>query len=72
LEDVQQLRPQDAYHDPQDRHPSRWQSQPTPRIDHLPNQSAPFRCTLARRWGITDCQQVCWLIAGFTADTSDG
>jgi hypothetical protein len=48
------------------------QAQPTPRTDHLPDQSAPFRRASARCWGAADCLRVRRLIAGFGADTSDG
>ncbi len=72
LGDVRQLRPRDAHHDPQDRHPACWQAQPTPRTDHLPDQSAPFRRAPARRWGAADCLRVRRPIAGFAADSSDG
>jgi hypothetical protein len=50
---------------------SRWQAQPTLRTDHLPDQSAPFRRTPARRWGAADYLRVRRLIAGFAVDTSD-
>ncbi len=71
LGDIWRLHPRDSHHDPQDRHPSRWQAQPTPRTDHLPDQSVPFCRAPTKHWGAADCLQVRRLIAGSTADTSD-
>ncbi len=56
----------------QDRHPSRRQAQPTPRTDHLPDQSSSFRRASAQCWGAADYLRVRWLNAGLAADTNDG
>jgi hypothetical protein len=72
LGNVWRLRPRDAHHDPQDHHPPRRQSQPTPRTDHLLDQLAPFRRVLAWHWGAADCMQVRQLNAGLVANTNDG
>ncbi len=56
----------------QDHHPPRQQTQSTPRTNHLPDHSAPFRRTSTRRWGAADCLRVHRLNTGLAADTNVG
>ncbi len=72
LGNVRRLRLRDAHHDLQNRHPSCRQAQPTPKTNHLPNQSAPLRRTSTRHWGAADCLRVRRLNAGLAADSNDG
>ncbi len=71
LGDVRRLRPRDAHHDPQDRHPPHRQAQLTSRTDHLPDQLAPFHCTSVQRWGAANCLRVRQLNVDLRADSND-